>query len=92
MQEEENLSFETHDLLLVAALKLEGYEPASTVRVRRPEARTDLVVYVYDRTEALEDVVSDFSLGDLRFEPKTLFEGWRSIRQAVDKALGKSRR
>lgn len=83
--------FMTSDLVLVAALQVSGIGHTGTRKVRRPDARHDLVQYVYERTEELEDRITAYSLGDVLVEPKAFFEAWRRSRQHIDRQLGRRR-
>lgn len=83
--------FKTSDLVLVAALHVSGFGQWKTERVERPDARHDIIQYVFERSEDLEEAIRDYSLGDIRVEPRTFFEEWRRSRQAIDRKLGRRR-
>ena len=81
-----NLSeFKTRDLYLAVVLK------AFRIPVLRVESSGPRAVFVFKETDQLDEISTKFFNRELRLEPRSLFDEWRSLKSMAFAASGNVR-
>lgn len=74
--------FQTRDIYVATILKLSGIP---IVRVQRNGGRG---IFVFKGSEKIEGLIAEFFNGELRMDPKGLFETWKSLKAMAFSTIG----
>ncbi|OGQ50778.1 MAG: hypothetical protein A3J24_01520 [Deltaproteobacteria bacterium RIFCSPLOWO2_02_FULL_53_8] len=77
--------FKTRDLYLAVVLKSSG------IPIARLESSGPRAVFVFKETAQLDEISTKFFNRELRIEPRSLFDEWRSLKSMAFVATGNVR-
>lgn len=77
--------FKTRDLYLAVVLKSSG------VPVVRVESSGSRAIFVFKHSDRLDEIATKFFNKELRLEPRSLFDEWRSLKSMAFAASGNVR-
>jgi len=77
--------FKTRDIYLATALKQSG------VKIIRVENHTGKGIFVFKTSAKIERLITQFFNGELRVDPQSLFEAWKSLKSMAYSTVGNVR-
>ena len=77
--------FKTRDLYLAVVLKSSG------IPIVRVESNGPRAIFIFKESERLDDISTKFFNRELRLEPRSLFDEWRSLKSMAFAASGNVR-
>ncbi len=72
----------TKDIYLAAAIKQAG------IPIVRVENHAGRGIFVFRSADKIRDLISDYFNGDLRVDPKGLFETWKALKAMAFSTIG----
>jgi len=77
--------FSTRDLYLATAIKESGFP------ILRVEGNGRQGIFVFKASEKIEGLIADYFNGELRVDPRGLFETWKALKSMAYSTIGNVR-
>ncbi len=77
--------FPTRDIYLAATIKESG------VPILRVEGSTGRAIFVFKASEQIEEFITDYFNGELRADPRGLFETWKALKSMAFSRINDAR-